>query len=1059
MVKRISITASFVLMLGGPGFGQDFIEGINLYNRAQYDSLIYVFAPQFILAHPQEEGLARYFSGESYYNKALAETNRNKSRDLFNAAWSEFAKAKTSADFKLHYPEYFHAAYYKMAWCSYRLAELNERPGEMLKRASREFLELPSDVPDSLRIFSLFMAADCKIRESLFNLYDLADANFENGALPGVMESVAAARQWLDSVIHSVPSNFAPHNILDLQTAAAIKRASLNYYLGKLYQMLPPDAFAAVNDPQKKSDARQTALFYFQSLNYDSLRFASSFAPQAISYLNLMKQFNLHLLNRNAASQNRFKSVLNELRGRDLIMEGHFRLAGVYHSLPEGEEGDFNQQALSFYDSSSAISEADYWMANIYMIEDEVERSREHFQQFIAAMSSVTISNRGQILFEDAQIKKFLLDFETFYLADQTVELQNLAEQVEAFYPRSQSLRQRLERLKVLMHLALINNPAELWASVLTGSDEEKLQQALDAIMFVLSRAALNIGVTREKYILLLSPLFEITQTRRSDAARFFKGIVKTLEAEIQARPDEKVEIYKTAAALLSGIHPDYEFKDEADYVRGICLFYAEDFEQARQVFLPLINQKRYLRALFYMAEIFRYSGQGRAARECYQAIVAKLKDSRDDFSEYWFVNALAGIASSDDSGDLTVLANIDIQNIEFLPPLNEKTLIFERLADESFLRQQLTRENITMLARFGLPQKECYPSRHVLRHSLFVSENIFTNFPHLIDEMRGALSSTLKLTVILPKDIAGECEVFLNHKMLTGSGGIFYSPGIPLNSEYEILVQHPQCYLYRQLYKFSKPGEDAKVVVLTRKIDFSRAAALKRTEKAPQLFEPRWDGNVVLNHLPPEASSPQLKSDFARFFELRDVAFDRTANRFLAVHANENKVLAYSQRENGSSFAISWTDSLKSPEGLALDSRGHIFIADWGHHRIVETDNTGQWLRSFASFGNNTAHDIGKSIKLMFPTRVAVVEDHQGVQVGDNKWFGEPYLFIADHNGIHVCNLRGEYLGTVLSPNEDFPRGSFYAFTVERKQSQFVLRVVGRSEKSSGRIFEFMDY
>jgi hypothetical protein len=1059
MANRIAAVI-FAFALSAEGYSQDYLALINLYNRAQYDSIIQVAVPQFIRSHPEEAGLARYFLGESYYNKALAETDRDRSEAFFAAAWNEFSQARTSAYLESNFNEYFHWARYKLAWSSYRLAELNEHSSDLLKRAGEEFASVAPEAADSLKLFSFFMAAECRLRESLLQLYLIADQGLAGGDANGALELLWAGRQWLMRIVDFSSSSSAPHNLSELKAAAAVRRQLLSYYAGKLYQMAPAENFAAIDDPQKQSDARQTALAYFKRLNYEA--FFSPLTPPPLQtiapYLNMMKQFNLHFFTRAEASKNEFVAAMDKLKGADFLAEGRFRLAGVYQCLPASDETNFNERALSWYDSSAGIAEADYWMANIFMIEGELEPSRRHFADFIDASSQRGApSLRSRVLIEDAQIKKFLLDFEKFFKSGSEVEFQKLAHQVNSFLPRSLSLRPSAARVKLLIHLALTEDASELWARVLTGTDDEKLQQALDGIRFVLSRAALNIGPEREKYIPLLSPLFEITQTRRRDATLFFRGILKTLEAEIQAQPQQKIENYKAAAALLKGVSDNFEFKDEADYVRGVCLFYAEEFEEARALFTPLINQQRNLRALFYVAEMFRAAGEGRAARECYQAIVAKLKDHRDNFSEYWYANALAGIASSDDSGDLAALAGIDFEQIEFLP-ITENELVFERLADEDFLKQQLTRESIDMLTKFGLPHKEIYPSKYVLKHSLFAAENIFANL-FLIDEVRAPLTAQLKLVVLLPENIAGPAEALLAGELLPSRGGVFWRDGLTLNSEHELVVRHQQCYDYRRRLRFSKPGENKRSVVLTKKIDVTTGRMLRQVEKSEHAMSQRWDSNYILSNFKVAAESELLR-DFTRHYELRDVALDRRGGRFLAVNAEENNIWVYSQNERASragTFLILQSDSLNSPEGIAIDSKRNVFIADWGNHRIVIFDSSGRRQEVIGGFGSNAAGDVGQPIKLMFPTRVAILEDHEGVMVGGERLFRETYLFIADQNGIHLCNLRGDYLGTALSPNEQFPQGSFYAFAVVRDGDRFKIRVVNRSQKFRGQVFEYI--
>lgn len=1055
MLRRIFISLHLLLICRLVN-GQEFIHGVNLYNRAKYDSVISV-AQKFIAAHPEEEGLARYFVGESYYNKALAETDRLRSKAFFDSAWNEFLKAKNSRDLNIEFEEYLHAAYYKLAWCSYRLAEFDASPIEMLRRAHQEFRSVQAEAPDSLKLFSDFMAAECSIRENLLTLYQMADGGATSLQVNSVLWSLDDAEEWLSHVVDFKPSFSSPRNLSALQNVAGIRREALNYYRGKCYQIAPAELFSEINDLRKKADTRETARFYFSALNYDSLRTPDSGATrQTLNYLKMMMLYTMHVVSPSVDSRSRFQSALNKFSSSEFATEGQFRLAGVYQCTPDDEETHFNELALTAYDSASVIAESDYWIANIFMIEADVEKSRRYFLEFLDAMAERReISHRLAILIEDARIKKYLLDFETYYLTGKNSELKNLAAVIESFSPSSRVLQQTAERLNLLMHLALTSSSAEIWSNVLSGSDEEKLQQAQNAIRFIVSRVALNIGATREKYIALLNPLFEITQSRLIDATLFFRGIVKALEAEIQARPDEKIAIYKTAVSILSGVNAGYEFKDEADYVRGICLFYAEEFDPAREIFVSLVNEKHSLRALFYIAEIFRVNGRDRAARECYQAIVTKLKGSNDSFSEYWFANAFAGIASVDEGGDLADLAGIDLANIEFLPPLKEGALIFEGLADESFLKQQSTREISALLSKFGLPQKEIYPSKHVLRHSLLASENIFRNLPYFIDEVCGPLTATLKLTVIAPANLSGSGEALLNGETLESSSGDFYRSAIALNSELDLVVRHPGCYDYHQLHKFTKPGEDRKVVVLTKKINLVKTQSLEREH-----FAARWDGNIVLNHLPSQPERSALRDDFQQYYELRDVVFDALGQRFLAIDAEGNNLWVYSKDgavNRAGALSMTAADSLRSPEGIAMDSHGNIFVADWGNHRIVEIDKEGRWVGEIGEFGSNTSDNIGQPIRLVFPTRVVILEDREGTRNGSETFYRESYLIVADQNGIHIANLRGEFLDTLLLPNVDFSPGSFYGFAVERKQDLLKMWVVDRSQTLPAQVVEYI--
>jgi hypothetical protein len=851
-----------------------------------------------------------------------------------------------------------------------------------------------------------------------------------------------------------------------LQAAALLKRQSIKYHLGKFYSGLPPEAFQLVTDPMKKSDAQETALAYFKRVQYDTLGVSHPEPTRyrtAITYLNAMNQFNQFLLARSEDTKRAFFAEWEKLSDPRLKVERWFRRANLFHALPETPEVDHVEMAISAYDSAHAIPESDYWKACLLMIQGDPNRSREKFARFIQLLEGDRyLGDRKKFLLEDAHLRKFLLDFESYYLSNQFSQLKKLAAQVNEFSPHSIFEQKQKEQLNLLISASLTGNTSQLWSEVLAGSDEQKIQQVMTSIRFMLHRAALNIGSRREKYLILLNRLFDITRNQLREETRFFKGVVKTLEAEIQARPDEKIEKFKEAAEMLDRIDPAFSFKSEADYLKGICWFYAEEFERAKTIFQNLINQKKSLRALFYMAEIFRLSDQGLAAKSCYEAIISKLQNSGDNFSQFWLINAQAGLASCDDSGGSEALTGMNYQLVELIPEPGVEQLIFEKLADESFLEHQNMQESILSLLKFGLPQKELYPSKNKLARSIFLSENPFEFFGYLIDEAQGPITARLKLLVILPDQNHSTTAVQLGQQTLKSQqGGLYTRYHIPLNAAYELLIDNSACYPHRQTIKFVRPGEENRVVVLSKKIAFSdrqTSSPLHKQLQSP--FPSRWDGNYVMNNdIPPQNQDSQLLADFSGSYALRDLVLDRKGNRILAVDAAENSIWIYSNDASSKRIGtlhLELEDSLNSPEGLAMDSNGRLFVSDWSNHRVLQFDSNGKQLSIIGSFGFNSLEDVGQPIKLAFPTRIAVLEDLAGVAVEGETYFRESYLFVADQNGIHVCNLAGEYLATPFSPNANFARGSFYSFAIKRLKDDVRLYIVSRTGPWAGRVFEY---
>ncbi|MCG8603638.1 SMP-30/gluconolactonase/LRE family protein, partial [bacterium] len=215
----------------------------------------------------------------------------------------------------------------------------------------------------------------------------------------------------------------------------------------------------------------------------------------------------------------------------------------------------------------------------------------------------------------------------------------------------------------------------------------------------------------------------------------------------------------------------------------------------------------------------------------------------------------------------------------------------------------------------------------------------------------------------------------------------------------------------------------------------------------------------VIFNDAIPEQSADsELVRAFSSRYELRDCAVDKNQNRVLAVNAIENNVWIYSTESSSKRIGVmrlSLPSSLSSPEGIAVDSEGYVWIADWGNHRALKFDSNGEWLQSFGVFGRNAAP--GARLKLTFPTRIAVLEDLIGTKIGDGTYYREDYLIVADHNGIHVSDMSGNYLHTALSPNESRNPGSFYGFKISGHNDRSRLFLVGRGGGHETGILEFI--
>jgi hypothetical protein len=135
---------------------------------------------------------------------------------------------------------------------------------------------------------------------------------------------------------------------------------------------------------------------------------------------------------------------------------------------------------------------------------------------------------------------------------------------------------------------------------------------------------------------------------------------------------------------------------------------------------------------------------------------------------------------------------------------------------------------------------------------------------------------------------------------------------------------------------------------------------------------------------------TPRIMSDF----DLRagtqplnypaGMVVDSARRRLYLAEARADRVLQFNLDERGSPIlasrqAITVSETLKFPQGLALDQAGNLFILDSGNSRIVVIAPNGEVLRSFGQFGNG----IGE---LRYPYSISVDSSRNRVYVGDGE-------------------------------------------------------------------------
>ena len=1034
----------------GQVFSQEFTNSpaMAFFNQGKYEQAAREIL-RWIPQHPEEEGIARYYLGEAYYNLGVQESRKGKAQEFFRKAHTEFDRALKFPGLKSEYPKVYYFSQLKKGWCYFRRAESGEQPQILFDNAFKDFLSLDSDAPDSMAYQANYMAAFARLLESRLrrfsSVFPETDISEVNRAVSVLLEA--------KKLFHRVAVN-SPRGTM-LSFFAAVQESNANFELGKLYQNLASEEFERIADENKKSTPLQTALYYFDQAKFEGLKARLPATEKErleslLHYLEALKWLNRYFVTFAAKDKQNFLAQLRLAEASIPRAEAAFRRGNADHNTLqiEGNEAFVNlyqNSDASYYfkalprGSRPGIDESYFWLGSVQYVVSRPE-GIGNLNSYIQQHMTEFRDPRVLALLEYARYWRGVLYLENYRSNMQRLrELKNF---LTVFNPKIPLIEKRKNLLLKLTQLEL---GERIEGVVISGTQTAAgLSEALEIIRYLLRRAANYTGVSRLHYLDLVARMFQITSEQRSNETLFYQGIERSLRAEIQGDDEEKIRFFLESAEILSMVKPPY--KDEADYIRARSLFFAEKYDEAKKIFIRLINEKHSLRSLFYFGEILRLQGYGDAAKRCFE--VVKEKTLNNPEGKFWYLNAEASISLCENKKEgFKELQNVNIEGVEFPDRLlPDPASSYEKLADRKFVLYQYLQESLEVLRKFGLPKLMIYPSANVLANSMW-KDRIYPGLPPLFDEMLRRETSVLEVIVLARPEEIPQLEVKVNDVPLQAlREGVFESKRLNVGDRVVLTISGPTSYLFKKEFYISKPGRETLWAPLTPRVTFRPASAVQPELTIYRLPE-RMDRDYIVQKASftiPEDS--QLEQDLRRDFYLRDVVFHPVLKSFLVTDARyvrgfRRYSISGERLEDAEYFDVDFGDyepgQFLSPEGLALDSEKTLYVTDFGAHRVIVFDSTGNYKYHFGDFGRNTPDRLGQEIRLAYPTRIAVEEDQQGVSVKQDsqeiRVFRNTYLFVADRYGIYRCDREGHYLETVLdAQSANLEPGELYALGID---------------------------
>ncbi len=555
-----------------------------------------------------------------------------------------------------------------------------------------------------------------------------------------------------------------------------------------------------------------------------------------------------------------------------------------------------------------------------------------------------------------------------------------------------------------------------------------------------------------------------------ADETQFYLGLTQALYAQGKFG-DERIHAFRQAAATLGEVGGRY--RTEAMYMRARCLFSGREFDLAEPLLVRLVSEHRSTRAAYWYVANYARSEDLSAAdsqhvRHVLRAVINAVEEAGTP-SEYTSTlrNAEAllgrfdndpGVAPSRELEGLDLLIcpeSLAVDSVGAWP----QRVFYETLYERELIERQFVRLGREELSILGPPPRVLFPTDKTCEDE---ARYFIISPPPAPDsiEFDDKWVARVRLASKLTDGLLGQIDSCMARNMTAGEmmncrwnsedSRYYLEPKATVNDVIEVKAFQAGHYP-RMLTMTSDRAGGFKdtIVALAEHSTYARAGELRLGEIETGWVEARGR-NAVLSPVG-QLFYSEIQSALGEQPSMRDVCYDPTGQRWLGISMDSGRNLI-SFEGTPQSLPLSLTRSLSSPEGLAVLPDRRILVTDWGNHRVVMIDRNGHQVAEFGTWERPRDPESPGSGRLVFPTRIEVLHDTEGIEVEGRKYPRPIHLLVVDRYGIHRFDSEGRYLETaVKAESGDF--GAWYDLRVDGYGTGSRLHIV---DLPGNRLIEF---